>query len=497
MAIHEVLSALRKRWRLIVIFTLVGLVGASVLVLVATPKYKANVQLFLATRNATTSLSSPYQDNLASQLRMKSYVELATKEPVLQPVVDKLKLPYTWEHLGSEVSASSPTGTVLLNVSVLDPSPSRARDIANALGTRFSSYVSQLETVDTSGASVKLSVVQPANLPSSSATPKVARDLIAGLLLGLAVGLIAAFLREALDTTVKDTDDLESTLHLTGLGVIPFDADTPSHPLAVGADSKVNRGEAFRQLRTNLQFIQVDRQPRSILVTSSIAGEGKTTTAANIAISLAQVGVDVIVVEGDLRRPRLCGYLGLENAVGLTSVLVGWAELDDVLQHWGPEGTTLRVLGSGPLPPNPSELLATDQMRRLLHDLEDAADVVIIDGPPLLPVADSAVLAAAASGTLVVVRQGKTRREQVKKTLASLAAVDARVFGAVLNMAPLKSGSDYYYTYTYKTVPAAEAEHAHRGNANGTSPNGTSPDLAGPNGQVTLSEPVGRASRRD
>jgi capsular exopolysaccharide synthesis family protein len=176
--------------------------------------------------------------------------------------------------------------------------------------------------------------------------------------------------------------------------------------------------------------------------------EGKTTTAANLAITLAQAGVRVCLVEADLRRPRLGGYLGLETAAGVTSVLIGKARLSDVIQHWGDQG--IDVLASGPVPPNPSELLSTHAMADLLHELEERYALVIIDAPPLLPVTDAAVLANLASGAILVIRHGKTKREQVRRAIEAFRAVDTHLYGIVFNMVPSRGPDAYYYGYAYR-----------------------------------------------
>jgi len=228
----------------------------------------------------------------------------------------------------------------------------------------------------------------------------------------LLLGVGLAMLRETLDTTVKTADDLQRQAQAPVLGVIEFDPEAKTHPLVVQVDPHSSRAEAFRQLRTNLQFVDVDRRPTSIVVTSSLPEEGKTTTTVNLAITLAQAGVSVALVEGDLRRPRLADYLGIEGSVGLTTVLVGQAALPDAVQEWG--GAGLLVLPSGQTPPNPSELLGARGMTDIVRELERRVDLVLIDAPPLLPVTDAAVLSVICSGTLLIVQHGHTKREQVK-----------------------------------------------------------------------------------
>ena len=208
-----------------------------------------------------------------------------------------------------------------------------------------------------------------------------------------------------------------------------------------------SRAEAFRQLRTNLQFVDIEHPLRSVVVTSSVPGEGKSTTTCNLAITLAQAGLQVILVEGDLRRPRIADYMGMERAVGLTSVLLGRTQLDDALQAWG-DGA-LQVLASGPLPPNSSELLGSQGMQDLLRELENRADIVLIDAPPLLPVTDAAVLGTLTSGLVMLIRSNQTRREQVARAVATVNAVGATLLGGVLNMVPTRGPDSYSYGYGY------------------------------------------------
>lgn len=292
--------------------------------------------------------------------------------------------------------------------------------------------------------------MRSADLPVTPTSPRPTLNLALGLLVGLAVGVGAAVLRETLDTSLKGAEAVQEQLGLPTLGLIGYDAETPKRPLIVHSSPRSTRAEAFRQLRTNLQFVDVDHPPRSIVVTSSLPQEGKSTATCNLAIALGQAGLRVVLVEGDLRRPRIGDYMGVEAAVGLTDVLVGRAELRDVLQPWG--SIDLRVLPSGPTPPNPSELLGSHQMQGLLTRLEADADLVLIDAPPLLPVTDAAILATLASGAIMVVRAGKTSRDQARRAVEVLRSVDAHIYGVVMNMVPTKgpgAAAYGYYGYGY------------------------------------------------
>ena len=208
----------------------------------------------------------------------------------------------------------------------------------------------------------------------------------------------------------------------------------PRTPLLTDAGTHVPRAEAFRVLRTNLQFLDPDAPPRSFLITSAVPGEGKSSTATNLAITLAQAGKKVLLVDGDLRRPSIATMLGLEGAVGLTTVLVGRSDLEASIQLHRESG--VHVLTGGPVPPNPSEILQSHATRDLLGRLRAMYDLVVIDAPPLLPVADAAITAAEVDGAIVVVRHGKTTREQLRHSVERLEQVGARTFGVVVNMTP-------------------------------------------------------------
>ncbi len=195
-------------------------------------------------------------------------------------------------------------------------------------------------------------------------------------------------------------------------------------------------------------------------MTSALPGEGKSTTAVNLALTSATAGLRTILVEGDLRLPRVADYLGVEDSAGLTTVLAGRADLDDVLQPYGDTG--LSVLAAGPIPLNPAALLGSRHMSELLQRLRDRADLVIVDSPPLLPVADAAVLARQADGAVLVVKHGKTTREHLARGLERLRAVDATVLGGVLTMVPSKASEysyAYEYGYGYQPTTPADAEH--------------------------------------
>ncbi len=446
--LQDYLRVLRKRWKLIALVALVA-IGASALLTALTPKtYAAQTQFFVSTSGADSN-SALQSGNTFTQQRVKSYSQLLETPKVLAPVIKKLQLTTTPDQLARQVSATVPLDTVIIDVTVTDASAEQAAKIAQTIGEQFPDTIEQLEQVGGDKPSpVKVTVVRQADTNPAAISPKPTRNLALGLVLGLLLGIGLALLRDMLDTTIKGERDLEGVTDGTIIGTISFDPDAVEHPLLVHADQRGHRSEAFRSLRTNLQFVDVANKPRSMVITSSLPGEGKTTTTANLALTIAAAGQRVCIVEGDLRRPRLLDYLGLEGAVGLTDVLIKRAELGDVLQQFG--STNMWVLGAGAIPPNPSEMLGSPAMRTTIGELEARFDYVLVDAPPLLPVTDAAVLSTVVGGALVVVGAGVVHKEHLRRALDTLDAVTGVTLGLVLNRLPRGDGGSYGdYRYEY------------------------------------------------
>ncbi len=255
-------------------------------------------------------------------------------------------------------------------------------------------------------------------------------------------------LLETLDTRIKSIESLAKYFDQPLLGVIGYEPEAEKKPLLTDYPGQSKRSESFRQVRTNLQFVDIDHRPRSIVVTSAVPREGKSTTAINLAMTIAQTGQPVFLIEGDLRRPKISEYLGIEGSAGLTDVLVGRATVDEVMQPWGNTGN-LWVLASGALPPNPSELLGSQAMADLIRHLEKRA-TLIIDAPPLLPVTDAAVLTRLAGGAIMIIATGKTRREQLRTATSNIESVGGKILGLVMNMAPARGPDSHRYGYGYQ-----------------------------------------------
>lgn len=460
MGLMDLIGAVRKRW-LSLALVMLGVIALANLLTVLTPKtFTATSQVFVSVRDGSSTASDLVSGSTFAQGQVQSYVNVVTAPVVLQPVVETLDLDTTADGLAQRVEVSVPEGTVLMDISVSDTQPARAAEINDQVVQEFVQRVALLESPSSSQESpVKITVLKPAVAPETATSPNAMRNLLTGAALGLILGLGVALAREILDDAIRTREDIEVTTDLPLLGHIPFDSGAPDQPL-VGLQEYSSRGEAFRTLRTNLQFVVATKQRHSFVLTSSLPGEGKTTTCANLGQALAAIGAKVCLVEGDLRRPKLLEYLGLEGSVGLTDLVIGKVKLDDALQTFGEHD--IAVLGAGRTPPNPSELLGSGEMEMLIRELERRFDYVIVDAPPLLPVTDAAVLSRIVGGTLVAVGAEVVTRSNLAGALDTLGAVDASVLGVVLNRShdvASASRSNYYYD---ERPPKAEAVPATR-----------------------------------
>ncbi len=321
-----------------------------------------------------------------------------------------------------------------------------------ALVNQQSSFKARLDQfqVDAALTTGGASVVQSAGLPGSPVAPKPLTTAMLAAILGALLGLGAAFALDNVDDSVRGTDDLARLSAKPVLAAVPSGAGTDPRPLALIAPHEP-AVESYRELRTNLQFLALDTPLRVLLVTSSAPGEGKTTTASNLAVVLAQAGQRVLVIDADLRRPNVHHVFGLPPVPGLTEVLLG-EELDFVVN----DTESLHVITAGTVPPNPSELLASERFAAFLEEVAGRYDTVVIDSAPLLPVADSFALANAADGVVLVTQANRTSRRSVEASLVRLTMVKANLVGFVLNRARTSRenggygyGAGYGYGYGY------------------------------------------------
>lgn len=466
MELREYATILIKNWVLIVIAAILGVAGGAGFSLLATPEYQSRTQLYVSVRSGAGTTSDMVQGANFSRQIVNSYVDVIKTGVVLEPVAKELGLEMTASQLSSHITAASPADTALINITASSPSPQQAAEIANAVGESFKNVVqTELEPDLESGMSpVNLTTTQVALEPSSPVSPNVMMNILLGLLVGLAIGVGIAVLRATLDTRIYSLRDVEEVTDKPLLGGILEDQDVKKQPLVIKDKPQSAIAESFRTLRTNLQFLNVGGSSSVFVISSAKPGEGKSTTAVNLSLTLAEAGSRVALIEADLRLPRVSKYLGVEGGAGLTDILIGNADLNDVLQRWG--RTQMYYLPAGRIPPNPSELLGSPEMDRIITELEDSFDYVIIDAPPALAVTDAAVVAHGRAGVLIAVASGSTKKPELHAALSTLDNADANVVGVVVTMLPDKAVYGYGYgNYGYgdaanvDTTLKADNEH--------------------------------------
>jgi polysaccharide biosynthesis transport protein len=429
----------RRRWRWIAAVVFVALAGALLHSQVVAKSYRATAEVFF-TLQYGNSAADLVQGATYTQNQVASFARLATTPAVLGPVVEELGLDVPATELAERVEAAAPVDTVLVEITVTESSAAASARVADAVAASLAATVEQLAPEDAEGRpTVSAATVTPAQEPEGPAYPDPVLDLGIGLVLGLLVGGALAWARDTLDSRVRDAAALAEVTALPVVGTLgvlpgarsgrPVVVENPHHPHA----------ESFRHLRTNVQFLRIpdaatdagEASAHVILTTSSLPNEGKSTVAVNLACVLAETGARVLLVDADLRRPTVATSLGIEGGAGLTTALVGHAAWQDVVQEWGAAG--LSVLPSGPVPPNPAELLGSPAMQRLIDRMRSGYDYVVIDTAPLLAVTDGVVLSRIVDGTLVVANAARVRRAQLAESLDALTRVGSRVLGVVLN----------------------------------------------------------------
>lgn len=449
MELQDYWRIVRKSWMMIVAITLTVMAAVAAYTLTRTPEYKSTTELYISVRANEGTLGEMQQGSGYARSAIDSYADVVSTSIITEKVAEELGGSFSASEVEKRVSASAVKDTVLMNISATDSDPDVAAEIANVTGRVFSDVVTnQLEKpAEGSPTRVVIDTVEPAQVPAAPESPNPKRNMALGLLLGLALGLGVAVLVDVLDTRVRTRRDITDITTTPILGQLAYDPDSDVRPLLVQDDPLSPRAEAFRALRTNLQFLRVEGNPHSFVITSTGPSEGKSTTAANLAITLAQSGASVCLVDGDLRKPRMATLFGIEGGVGLTEVIIGRSSLESVMQPWGKNDLVL--LPAGHRPPNPSELLGSQEMADILSALQRQYDYVIVDAPPILTVTDAAIVAKHVGGVLMVAAVGEARKDAVEMAIETLDHIQARLLGIVLTKVPEKGPDSYYYAAYY------------------------------------------------
>ena len=363
---------------------------------------------------------------------------------VLEDVISNENLPFSVAALRSKVEVEAVRDTELLKVDVTDPDPALAREIANEVAAVFMEQIIDIMQVE------NVSVVDDAVLPTSPVSPNVQMNILVAFAVGLMGAFGLVFLLEYLDRTIKDPQEVQKQFDLPVIGVVPH---VEGNKLFAMSDPRSPPAEAFRTLRTNIQYSSVDKPIKSILITGANPFCGKSTMSSNLGVTLAQSGALVLLVDADMRRPMLHKMFNISSEPGLSSLIFNEElEINDVVRK--SEHENLLVMPSGPIPPYPAEMLASQRMKLLAGDFAARFDYVIYDSPPIIAVTDAAVLASQFDGTIFVMDYGVVKWEEAESALEQLKKVNANVIGAVINNMPRSEAYYNGYQYYYGTGAA-------------------------------------------
>lgn len=466
MELEQYLRVLQRYWKSALATLLACVALAAVVTLVQKPTYSSSASVFITVDSGGTA-GELSQGATYAERQVTSYVNVATTAMVLQPVIDELRISLTPRQLAEKLTVTSPAATSIIRVAATDDNPEFVAALANAVADQLTAAVGELAPPGPDGTRlVSATLVDEAPLPAAPTAPRPAMNLALGTLLGLLLGFGQAVLRSLIDTRIKTADDVAAVTDapvLASIGHVESEAGR-----AIPSDGKQwASAEAYRRLRTNVGFVGLggERRP-SIVMTSSLAGEGKTETAVNLARVLAAAGDSVLLIDADLRRPQVAARLRLDSEWGLSEVLTGRGTLEELTIAVAPG--SFSVLPAGTVPPNPSELLGSEAMAHLVTTAERQYDIVIFDAAPLLPVTDAVVLAAQCGGAIVVARSGRVRRQQLDAALETLHTADVTLLGLVVNDVPIARSDVYEGYYSHSRQPSSGVRS--RARADGASP---------------------------
>ena len=449
----RLLDLLRRRRLPFLLCLVAGVVGALLLTATSTELYRAESRVFVNVPSASNVQSGVQGLQLTNEL-LPSYAELASSRLVADRVKTELSLTESVGEIRSALSAEVQPDTLFIQIAAVDEDPEQARRIAEAATTALSEAVAELEEGRPDDVAVELRTIDPATTPSQSFEPRTGYNLALGALLGLFAGVLLALVLEALDRSVKSGAEVARVSGAPLVGMVPR-ARQDVLALARGGQGDADVAEAFRTMSANVRFLDPENELQVLLVSSPSQGEGRTTVAVDLAASAAAAGVSTIVVDADLRSPGVAAALGVDGSSGVVDIVTGRATLDACLRSGAGR---LDVLPAGRSAQDTAEQCGSQRMGELLDELRQRYDLVVLDGPPLLPVADAVVLAASqVDGVLLVARAGSTERAALAEARRRLDTVAASVVGCVVNGVSPGSSPDHYGDDGRSSIAAARS----------------------------------------
>lgn len=441
MTILDFVRLIRVNLKLFIIGMLVGaliMFGYSML----QPKVYASTASGYVTVGSAEGIGDVISGNSAAIEKAGSYIQIVKSRKVAEEILAaNPELNMSAGAVSGNLTAALQGGSALIQVTATGSSPEVAQVLANSALEATAKVVNDIEGSTT----VRVVPLEDAAVNNSPVSPNTKRNVLLGAVAGIILVFAIIFLRKSLDVKIRTRKDATDASGVGILGTLP-ETDDLSEANIMKVSESHHAQENIRQLRTNLRFVNVDNPPRSVIVTSSEPGEGKSTVSTSLARALAETGQPTIILDADLRRPTVAKKFQIDSKIGLTQVLADQVELSDAVRQY--EDSQLFILPAGRIPPNPSELLGSDKMRQLIKELSEEF-MVIVDVPPLLPVTDASLLSRSVDGVILVGSVGKTRKDHLKEAAQMLKNVDANILGMVVNRTPLTGLSGNYYGFGY------------------------------------------------
>lgn len=438
-----IVGAMIKFWWVVVLGAIIGAVGSFGYASMQTPLYKSTVSLHFALDQGSSAVDLN-QGSVYTQGQMLSFAQLVEGSRVLDPVIEELGLDVSSQQLARRLEVSVPQDTVTMHITATDVSPEGAADIATAAGESLIDEVQDVAPRNPEGGSTITAVIyDDAVPPAFQSSPDKSRDAGIGGVFGGTIAMAAALLFALLDTRIRSEEALAKVSDHPVLGKIESSSLLAGRSIAILKKPLSHAAEDTLRIRSALRYATVTSTVKVLLVTACSPGEGKSTVSANLAAALAANKDSVLLIDGDLRRPRVHEFAGIDGTIGLTDVLLEELHVDVAIHNI--QGTTIDVLPAGKIPPNPAEMLTSQRMADLIGTISERYNYVVIDTPPILSVADVNLLIPLADGVVVTVDARRTRHAHLVKSMKTLEAGGARILGTVLNRArPDRSRAAYY-----------------------------------------------------
>lgn len=436
--ITDFIRIIKQRLLIIIIVMVISVLTTGLISFyILPPKYEARTTLLIQSQNGGDQIS--YNDLITNEKLATTYGEIIRSNKIAQDVIYRLKLNLTEKELLKKVKTEGIKGSLLTAITVTDSDPVLAVEIANSFAHSFRDNLPEIMKVE------NISILDEATIDSNliQVSPKPFLNMTVALLLALSISIGTIILFEMLDRTVKSEEGIKQTFKLSVLGTIAkYSEKRKKDVIHYLNDPKSPISEAFRTLRTNIKYMDFKQEIRTLMVTSPVSHEGKTTIITNLAAAMAEEGKKILLMGCDLRKPTLHKLFNISNRRGLSNLLIKKIDTNKAIINT--EINNLDILPSGPIPPNPSELLGSDAMLELMKELKNNYDMILIDSTPILPVTDGQILAKLSDAVLLVIQSGTTLIENVNKTKQLLDYVGAKIIGAVLNGKKIKTQTYYY-----------------------------------------------------